>query len=213
MLERLGSTENLLSRKFDLIMVMGSPLELANGDHYYPPYNPGNPNSSANLDGDMKAQAIEQIYLNSMTQHVIVTGGMQNGISRAEALVRHTNLQYVVPLEFMTPLTSRPHSIGNLESMINYLEKNPHQLAESLGVLTIEGHILRVEDIINLLDFRQFLPRKLELLSAEQILLEAGKLTLDQIRHYYATDGMQQRALDEEEGRRALRAGNYTPRS
>lgn len=212
-IEKLSPRETLLSKRFDLIMIMGSPLELSNGIHYYPLFNPEDPNLKHNVDGDLKAQAVRQIYLNNMARRVLVTGGIQDGTSRAEALVRHTNARYEVPLDFMIPLTSLPHSMGNLQKTIEYLKTLPEQFSGDLGISTISAHIRRSAEMAEELELAKLISGRVQFLSVEVMLQAAGILTVDQAKRYYSTENMRQRIIEEDQGVRDLRAHNYAPRS
>lgn len=215
MSETISPREALLTQKFDVIAVMGSTMQtLPNGNLGYPLFHDyiyGN-ESPTYIDGDLKAQAILEIYRHSMAPFVIITGGIQDSISRAEVLAEHTSTRYDVPSNFLRPITTDPHTLGNIFSILDFLNKNQDVIKTGeLGFLSMSGHLRRLARMSSQAVKREDL--KIRYLSSEVILQSAGKLSVMDTKQYYQSPEIQARIASENQGIYDLNNGIYTPRS
>lgn len=213
--ETLSTRENILDQRYDVIAVMGSSLERdLNGNLGFTAFSDfiNGTASPINVDGDLKAQAIAQIFKSRMTPFVLVTGGIQEGVSRAEKLAEHAYANFGVPVDFMKVITSLPHSMGNIDAILSFIDENPDIIVNGkLGILTMSGHIRRTAEIAMEKTTKRGIIIKF--LSTEVTLQAAKELSIDHTKQYYRTEEIRDRIISEDDGVNDLRNGIYFPRS
>lgn len=206
--------EQIISQRFDVVVVLGSPLmQNEQDDEYYPDFEEYNPSEEPFVDGDLKARAIQVIYEAGMSGLILVTGGKEKtGTSRATKLAEHSISRYGIPKRALIPLTTAPHTLGNMETTGNFFSDNPDIIPSGrIGILTNSFHIARSE--IFRKANRTLSSFKTRFLSAEALLLHTGNADIEEIRKYYKSSNTQSRIASERQGRIDLLNGTYTPRS
>lgn len=205
------------TRKVDVLVVMGSSLQQKPDGRYYVPLFADfliGKEEATNVDGDLKASAVSILLRDRKITTALITGGIQdNSASRASLLTRHTADYYSTDPNHLIALTTRPHSMGNLQQAGAFLERNPQLLPNhTVGVLTNFFHGLRTQT------FAQecgYFPKDLNLtyFFTERVLMEAGVFDPRDLAKYYATPEIRQRRKNELQGYRDFRKGTYSPRS
>ncbi len=195
---------------------MGAKMEEKEGKLYFPHFE--DHVLGVNVDGDLRARAIQQLYKQQRTSLVLVTGGYETGIhwtvSRAQALIAHTAQEYDVPKDFMYALTSQPHTIGNIQTAATFLSHAPGVIPNgSVAFLTNAFHLRRTAHFVQKNKFFQKNDLDVSFLSAEGMLHAAGILSRDNIAAYYRSVTMAQRIQKEDQGIEDSKNNVYTQRT
>ncbi len=205
------------TKKVDVLVVMGSSLQQKPDGKYYVPLFADflmGTEDATNVDGDLKASAVSILLRDRKTTTALITGGIQdNKASRAYLLATHTATHYPTDPNHLIALTTKPHSMGNLEQAGTFLDRNPQLLPNrTVGVLTNFFHGLRTET------FAQecgYFPPDLHLtyFFTERVLMDAGVFEPRDLAKYYSTPEIRQRRKNELQGYMDFRKGIYSPRS
>jgi len=201
----------------DVLIVMGSPLQKRPSGEYYVPlfadFLKGT-ETPENVDGDLKARATSTLIKDGLVGKTIVTGGIQDQCaSRAITLARHIEEGFDIEKDKLIPLTTKPHSMGNLEQTGQFLATHPELLpTNTVGILTTKVHLERAATFALK---GGFLPSNLGIMlyCAEGRLMERGELSTADFYQYYLSSEIQGRKANEQRGIADFHKGTYRPRS